>query len=145
MTYSGRVEGGAVVPLANPGALAAKLSRFQKGSFVTVTVDDEKTRTTEQNARYWKLIVPAFAEYAGNEVFSKHAELAGTTPKDSAHNVLKALLLGTFEVELPDGTTVTVERSTKSLTVAEFADYQDRAERFLNSQGIYLPANEEAA
>jgi hypothetical protein len=59
--------------------------------------------------------------------------------------VLKAHLLGTFDVTLPDGSVVTVERSTTNLSVAEFADYQDRAERFLNSLGIYLPAAEEAA
>ena len=53
------------------------------------------------------------------------------------------MIIGRRTVTLPDGTQVEVEPSTTSLTTAHMADLQDKAERFLNSQGIYLPAEDE--
>lgn len=146
VSYVGKIVKGQPTP-APPvaGKTAAELARFGDRPVRIVVEDVKATRSLAQNSRYWTLIVPAFAEYAGNELFSQYAELRGTTPKDSAHNVLKAHLLGTFDITLPDGSVVTVERSTASLSVAEFAEYQDRAERFLNSLGVYLPAAQEAA
>lgn len=144
VTFPARVAAGRPVPLpAHVGPVAACLAKFKADEVVRVTVETEpKTRTLSQNARYWKLIVPAFSEWAGYEEFPESAERLGLAPKDSAHEVLKAMFVPSREATLPDGTVVTVRPSTARLTVAEFADLQDRAERFLNSQGIYLPADE---
>lgn len=147
INFPARIFAGRPVPLpAHVGPVAAKLAKFKADDVVRVTIETEpKTRTLSQNARYWKLIVPAFSEWTGYEEFPESAERLGLAPKDSAHEVLKAMFVGEREALLPDGTSVKVRPSTAKLTVAEFADLQDRAERFLNQQGIYLPAEVEAA
>ena len=144
VAFPASVQKGIIVPHpAYAGKAAVAFSRLKVGETVTVTVESEKrTRTLSQNARYWKLIVPAFSEWAGYEQFPESAEKLGLAPKDSAHEVLKAMFIGEREAELPDGSTVKIRPSTAKLTTAEFADLQDRAERFLNSQGIYLQADE---
>lgn len=152
VTFSARIDQGRIVPLADIGPLAVKLSRLKAG-VVRVVVDDEKPRSLAQNARYWKLIVPAFSEYTGYEAFPESAERMGLAPKDSAHEVLKAMFLPEVAARTatgkailrPDGSPVMVRPSTASLTVAQFAELQEKAERFLNAEGIYLPAHEEAA
>lgn len=147
INFPAKILAGRAVPLpAHAGPVAAKLAKFKADDVVRVTIETEpKTRTLAQNARYWKLIVPAFSEWTGYEEFPESAERLGLAPKDSAHEVLKAMFVGEREATLPDGTVVKIRPSTAKLTVAEFADLQERAERFLNSQGIYLPAAEEAA
>ena len=134
---------GVIVPHpAQAGAVSVKLARFKPGT-LTVTVESEvKRRTLSQNARYWKLIVPAFSEWAGYERFPESAEKLGLAPKDSAHEVLKALFIGEREATLPDGSVVKIRPSTARLSVAEMADLQERAERFLNQNDIFLPAHE---
>lgn len=147
ITYPARIFAGRAVPLpAHVGPVAAKLAKFKGDEVVHVTIESErKTRSMAQNARYFGLIVPAFSEWTGYEAFPESAERLGLAPKDSAHEVLKAMFIGEREATLPNGQTVRVRPSTACLTVAEFADLQERAERFLNSQGIYLPADESAA
>lgn len=150
MEFAAKISGGHIDPLA-PGAVAVKLAKFKPGAVLTVTVESErKIRTLSQNARYWKLIVPAFSEWTGYEAFPESAERMGLAPKDSAHEVLKAMFLPAMEATTADGTVlrysdgapVMVRPSTAKLTVAQFADLQERAERFLNSQGVFLPADE---
>lgn len=142
LTYKARDVNGVLTPLGPCVAkVAVGLSRFKEGEILNVTVESEKkTRSLQANRRYWGLIVPAFAEYCGHEVFPQSAEESGMTPKDSAHQVLKAMFIGRKKITLPDGTEVEVEPSTKSLTTKEFADLQDKAERLLVANGIRLPA-----
>lgn len=146
VTFPARVAFGRPVPLPeHVGPVAVKLAKFRTDEVVRVTIESEpKTRTLAQNARYWKLIVPAFSEWTGYEEFPESAERLGIAPKDSAHEVLKAMFVPAREATLPDGTVVSVRPSTACLTVAQFAELQEKAERFLNSQGIYLPAEEAA-
>ena len=108
---------------------------------------EKRTRTLKQNARYWKLIVPAFAEWVGNEAYPEHLEKMDLPAlKDSAHRTLKAMLIGPRVITrtLPNGQVIeeTQEPSTKELTTAEFAKLQDLAEKLLNENGIYLQADE---
>lgn len=138
-TYWATVEEGKIKPY-NPTVAAVELSKVA-GKRVLVTVETEtKKRTGRQNDRYWGLIVPAFAQWTGYEEFPESAEMIGKTPKESAHNVLKSMLLQMIDVTLPNGQVVSVNQSTASLTTAQMADLQDRAERFLNQNGIHLPA-----
>ena len=138
MTFPATIRKGVIAPHpAYAGKAAVGFAQFKPEEELSVTVERKsKTRTLAQNARYWKLIVPAFSEWTGYEQFPESAERLGLAPKDSAHEVLKAMFVPSREATLPDGTVVTVRPSTARLTVAEFADLQDRAERFLNSQGI---------
>ena len=123
----------------NPSGWAVALSKFE-GKLVDVLVSQK--RSLSQNARYWSLIVPAFSQWTGFEAFPESAEKIGLTPKESAHQILKAMFVGTHEVTLPDGSVVTVCPSTAALTVAQFSELTDKAERFLNAHQIFLPVDE---
>lgn len=145
-SFLATIKRGLIVPHpATAGQTAVFLSRFKEDELVRVTVEKEgRKRSPAQNRRYWSVLVPAFASWAGYQDFPEEAEKIGITPKDSAHNTLKALLLPRIKISLPDGSRVEVLPSTASLTTAQMADLQDRAERFLNDQGIFLPAEENA-
>ena len=143
-TFLATLRNGVIVPHpAVAGAVAVKFSHFKPDALLRVTVEPERDRRTpSQNNRYWGLIVPAFSEWAGYERYPESAEKLGLAPKDSAHEVLKAMFIGEREATLPDGTVVKIRPSTAKLTVAEMADLQERAERFLAAHGIHLPAKE---
>lgn len=143
-SFLATIRKGSICPInASIGRVAVDLSRFKDSEVLEVTVQSQtKKRTLKQNARYWKLIVPAFANWTGYEQFPESAEKLGLAPKDSAHEVLKAMFIPEREAVLPDGSTVKIRPSTAKLTTAEMADLQDKAERFLNDQGIYLAADE---
>ena len=149
VAFPASVQKGIIIPHpAYAGKAAVAFSRLKVGETVTVTVESEKrTRTLKQNARYWKLIVPAFAEWVGNEAYPEHLEKMDLPAlKDSAHRTLKAMLIGPRVITrtLPNGQVIeeTQEPSTKELTTAEFAKLQDLAEKLLNENGIYLQADE---
>ena len=125
------------------GRVAVQLSQFPVDAPLDVTVElPAKRRTKRQNDRHWAVIVPAF-EQLGYETFSQWAELKGMTPKDSAHNVIKQMFLDPLVLPLPDGRTVEVWPSSASLTAAQFSQMDEKAERYLNSLGVFLPAKEE--
>lgn len=142
LTFQATIRKGILCPLPQcAGRVAVGLARFKADQILDVHVEKQgKIRSLEQNARYWKLIVPAFSEWAGYEQFPESAERLGLAPKDSAHEVLKSMFLPEREATLPDGTVVKIRPSTAKLSTAEMADLQDQAERFLNANGIYLPA-----
>lgn len=142
--YKATVRRGVLVPF--PGIadrVRQELSQFPADSVLDVTVEPpSKRRTKRQNDRHWSLIVPAF-EQLGHERFSQWAEESGMTPKDSAHNTIKQMFLDPLVLPLPDGRTVHVWPSSAHLTTAQFSMMDERAERYLNSLNIYLPAKEE--
>jgi hypothetical protein len=149
LTYDAKCVNGAVVPLAHFAAkVAVGRSKFKPGQTIHVTEESQtKKRTIEQNSRYWGLLVPAFAEWTGYEAYPEHLEKQDLKAlKDSAHRTLKAMFIGprTIIRTLPNGRTIeeVQEPSTTELTTAEFATLQDQAEKLLNDNGIYLPAEE---
>ena len=143
-SFPASIRNGVIVPHpAHMGRVAVSFSRFPSDAQLLITAETEpKRRSLAANRRYWAVIVPAFSAWTGYEEFPESAEKLGLAPKDSAHEVLKAMFIGEREATLPNGQVVKVRPSTAKLTTAEMADLQDRAERFLNSQGIYLPADE---
>lgn len=149
LTYKAKDVRGVLTPLAPfASKVAVGLSRFPKNAVLDVTVENEKRiRTLDQNARYWALIVPAFAEYCGYEAYPELVEKQDLKAlKNSAHRTLKAMFIGPRRVErtLPDGRVIEEihEPSTTELTTVEMAHLQDQAERLLNENGIYLPAEQ---
>ncbi len=141
--FKAQIRRGMIVPFPGiAGKVAVELSRFKEDDAVDVVVSlPGKRRTLDQNARHWKIIVPAFVEL-GHEPFSQWAELHGMTPKDSAHNVIKTMFLDPLEVDLGDGVKRQVIPPSSHLTTAQFSQMDDAAERYLNSLGVYLPAKE---
>ena len=147
LTYQATVKDGNAVPLPFFAArVAVGRSKFKPGTVITVTEESEaKRRTLPQNRRYWGLVVPAFAEWTGYESYPEHLEKQDLKAlKDSAHRTLKAMFIGPRTVErvLPNGVVIqeVQEPSTTELTTAQFAELQDKAEKLLNENGIYLPA-----
>jgi hypothetical protein len=148
-TFPATINRGVICPHpAYAGRVAVDFARFKPGEPLTVTVESEaRRRTLRQNSRYWALIVPAFADWTGYESYPEHLEKRDLAAlKDSAHRTLKAMILGprTVTRTLPNGHTIEEiqEPSTKDLTTAQFAELQNKAEKLLNENGIYLPADE---
>lgn len=142
--FKATLRRGVIAPFPGvAGRVAVELARFPQDAVLDVTVSlPSKRRSRQQNDRHWGLIVPAF-EQLGYEKFSQWAEEHGMTPKDSAHNTIKQMFLDPLVLPLPDGRTVEVWPSSASLTTAQFAQMDERAERYLNSLGVFLPAKEE--
>ena len=149
LTYQAKDVRGVLTPLPPfASKVAVGLARFRKDAILNVTVESEKRkRTLDQNSRYWGLIVPAFAEWTGYQSYPEILEMQDPKAlKDSAHRTLKAMFIGSRTVTraLPNGKTITEtqEPSTTELTTEEMAKLQDQAERLLNDNGIWLPADE---
>lgn len=146
VTFKAQIRKGVIVPFPGvAGRVAVELSRFPQDAALDVTVSlPGKKRSLKQNARHWSLIVPAF-EALGYEKFSEWAELNGMTPKESAHNVIKQMFLDPLRFDLPDGRFVEVWPSSAKLTTAQFAQMDERAERYLNNLDppVFLPAKED--
>ena len=142
--FKATIYRGVISPLPGvAGEVAVEFSRFKPNEILDVTVARQTNRRTlKQNKRYWQVIVKAFSAWTGYEEFPESAEKLGLAPKDTAHAILKAMFIGEREIELPNGQTVKVRPSTAKLTTKEMADLQDAAERFLNQNEIYLPAEE---
>lgn len=121
-----------------------ELERQNRDFFGVCKLTSGKLRSNAQNNFHWSQIVPAF-EKLGYERFSEWFELTGRSPKESAHNVIKQMFLEPMRFDLPDGKFVDVWPSSADLTPAQFSEMDDKAERYLNTLGIYLPAREENA
>jgi len=144
VTFKAQIKRGVITPFPGvAGAVAVQLAAFQPDEALDVTVSKpSRRRSKPQNDRHWSLIVPAF-EQLGYERFSRWYEESGQSPKDSAHNVIKRMFLEPLKLNLPDGTVVEVLPGSKYLTTAQFSEMDEKAERYLNSLGIYLPAKED--
>lgn len=141
--FKATIRRGVIAPFPGSSArVASELAQFPQDATLDVTVAlPSKRRTKRQNDYHWSVIVPAF-EQLGHERFSQWSEEHGMSPKDSAHNTIKQMFLDPLVLPLPDGSTVQVWPSSAHLTTAQFSQMDERAERYLNSLGIYLPAKD---
>jgi hypothetical protein len=92
------------------------------------TCGRRELRSSEANRRYWSL-VHAIAE---RPVKGVHYSA------DTWHIWLKQRFLGSKDIELPSGKTVTIPMSTASLDTSEFSDYMTKVEVWANEHDIYL-------
>lgn len=90
----------------------------QQGKPLAVTVTEHKTkRSADQNKRYWAVLNEIAAQaWVNGQQFSA----------DAWHEYSKRKFIG--HEDIPGGGTIGI--STTSLTVAEFADYMTKVERF---------------
>jgi predicted PhzF superfamily epimerase YddE/YHI9 len=102
----------------------AKHVRAHEGLEVEVTLKKLRTqRSLKQNRAYFGIIVAAIADHCGYS-------------KDEAHEALAFKFLRTGE---PDALLPT-RRSTASLTVQEFAAYQEQVKQFAAEElGLFIP------
>ena len=145
ITFRARIRRGQLLP-NNQIQASRDLSTFPKDIEVDVFVQKAGvTRSKDQNDRHWAVIVPAFPNL-GWDVLSKLAEVEGISTKDSAHKVIMRWFLDPMKYPVGDGTFIEFwPSSSKFLTVAQFAQMDERAERYLNSLDppVYLPAKEQ--
>lgn len=144
LVFTGELVKGIPVP-DDPVTVSVAVAQFKPGRKMEFEYrTPSRTRTDAQNRRYWKMIVPYFAKWAGYETYPELVEK--TDPrilKNSAHRTLKNIFIGPRSVErvLPNGTVVTEvhEPSTAELTTLEMSELQRKAEMLLNENGIFLP------
>ena len=96
---------------------------------VCPTCGRARTRSSEANRRYWSLV---------NALADKPVQGVNYSP-DSWHLYLKQRFLGSRDVTLPSGKTITIPQTTTSLDVAEFNDYMGRVEAWAAEHDVYLP------
>jgi hypothetical protein len=83
-------------------------------------------RNLDQNGRYWVRIVPAVAAHLG--------KLRGVpVTRGGAHYVLKCAFIGVEETALGP-----YPKSTKGLTVPQFAMFMDNIEGHFSAEGAYF-------
>ncbi len=93
-----------------------------RGGLLRIIVsEDERTRNSAQNSRYWKLLsVIAESAWIDGQQFSK----------DVWHEHLTRLYLPLHEVILPTGEIVLIRATTTKLTVPDFSEYMDKIEAY---------------
>lgn len=126
---TGAIVRGVLVLSDRQGFLDA-MKRFPECD-VSVDVKIEKpTRTSAQNRFYHGVVIPLFAQHCGYDVAEMKDALAlHLIPKDIT--------------DFQTGVTTTVPGHTSQLTVAEFADLIERAQRLGAEMGIVIPDPEE--
>lgn len=82
------------------------------------------TRSQQQNSRYW-LIITKISDHTGHD-------------KNELHEMFKNRFLGMQTTEIA-GETITHQRSSAKLKVAEFQEYMERVEAWMvETLGIWL-------
>jgi hypothetical protein len=106
---------------------------------VCPTCGAREKRSTDQNARYWKLL-HAIAD--GVHPIDTDTGESMTYSADIWHLFWKGKLLGCDDVKLPNGRVVVVPRSTTDLDVPAFGDYMAAIEAWAADRGVFLPDRE---
>jgi len=89
-----------------------------------------RTRSSEQNRRYWSLI---------NEIAEKVLPDGIQYSAKTWHEYFKLKYLGTIEIKLPNGKTVETTASSAGLETADFTDYMTRVEEWASTRNVFLP------
>ena len=127
--FSGTVKAGKFMP-DDPARYAGRLARLE-GKRVQLSVRRAQTgRTLTQNRYYWGVVLATLSEWSGH------------TPEE-LHGYLKDALLPSKQMQLPNGTVMTIPGSTASLTVEDFARYVDQTVQWAAHQGVNIPSPDE--
>lgn len=100
--------------------VAGLIEKFKLDRVIKITVEHwNATRTKDQNARYWKVIVTPAADFSGCSALELHEDLLCER-------------FGCIERRLPSGHIErTANRRSSDLNKTEFSEYMDWAEGFL--------------
>ena len=123
--YDGITQG----KLNNPEAFREKLQRYE-AKRITITISDEKKRSTDQNRYWWGVVIRKITEWLqgnGNDV----------TDND-VHEFIKMKYLGEKEVKI-DGKIYKRYRGTSELNTQEFADLVEKIQRDFAQRGLIIP------
>jgi hypothetical protein len=131
----GKVEGGKLV--ANDPDLLKKAFRCHEGKEIEFQVKRyRKSRTTNQNAYYWAVIVPLIAEAMGED----DAETTHEVLKYECNYEMRTIGKGSERRE------IRYPLSTADLDTAAFEIYCERCRRFASEFfSLYIPLPNEVA
>lgn len=129
--FAGIVKGGRFVPDLQP-AWVVWLGKHEGQRVVLTAATVTQIRSTQQNRRYWSLVVPVAAQ-----VLSANRDIPFS--RDQAHEVLKLAFIGHEDTALGP-----VAKSSKVLSTAEFAAFCELVEGWLLHQhGVVLDGVDE--
>lgn len=117
-----------VLDLSDPEAkrrLMAHVGSLKPGLYEVSIKPRRRTRTLDQNRYYWIAVVTPWLEWL------RESEGDPSIDKDEAHEMLALAVLGPKRVTLPDGTQTLRRARTRRMKTDEFADYVERAARWL--------------
>lgn len=97
------------------------------------TCKRKRTRTSNANRYYW-LLLYAIADKVQPE--GKHYAA------ESYHLYFKSKYLGCNDVQMPNGKTMAVPRTTTELDTSEFAEYVQRVETWAAKRDVFVEALE---
>ena len=127
----GRIEGGRL-KLEGREVFAQTIARFDDGPVTLRVTVGKKTRSLQQNAYWWGVVIPLFMETCGYE-------------KQEMHDALALHLLPVEIVDIKTGEVRVVPGHTSKLTVQEFNDLIERVQRLGAEMQIYVPDPNEVA
>ena len=132
MSHQDFYEAGGVIVEGQlkPVALTAfrqAMQRFREGAHVSIKVEVERSKRSNQQNRYWHgVVIPLFAEHCGYDVCDMKDALA-------------LELLPQEIVDLKTGEVRIVPGHTSMLSTAEFNELIERAQRLGAEMRIYIP------
>jgi len=123
--HRGKIKNGVFIP-TDPQRWMFELAKFKPDTVVEVTIQKpRKHRSKEQNAYYWKVIIPLLSQKTG----FTHQE---------AHDAMRAKFL----TDMIDGSKTSLPRikSTTELSTVEFMDYSAQIQQFAAEfLDLYIP------
>lgn len=96
-----------------------------KGLWEVSLKERKKTRSLDANAYYFAAVCTPFMHWL------RETQGDPTIDKDQAHEMLKAAILGTKTVSLPDGGFMEMAPRTRGMKSDEFAQYVEAASAWL--------------
>jgi len=129
--HAGRVNEQGELILADPSAWRLAVSR-NKGQDVWVTmIRQQHLHSVSQQRYYFGVVVDMIAEFIGET-------------REETHELLKSEHLPQREIELLEGTKLTMPPTTRNLSVEQYTEYIERCRRWAATfLGLSIPdANE---
>jgi hypothetical protein len=90
----------------------------------------KEIRSSEANRRYWALL---------HEIAEKVKPEGKEFSAETWHTFWKQKLLGSVEMNLPNGKTIQVPQTTTALDTSQFHDFATQVEAWANNRGVFLP------
>jgi NinB protein len=122
------------IPLETSQAVAAAIRRMEGKRLVISLREQKRTRSNNQNAFYWAVVIPL--------VLEMFVEAGNDTNPEEVHLFLKENVGGSVCVKVlltPDGKRCPVLRSSADLSTAEFEDFLERVRAWAAEMGTQIP------
>jgi hypothetical protein len=120
--FRGTVEKGRIC-LDYPGTFKALLARLEGKQIALRVTKHHHSRSLNQNAYYWGIVIPLLAESCGYEDEEMHDALKHRFLRDRANEKGGLVLV----------------RSSAALNTAEFTEYIEQIRRLAAEMGVAIP------